>query len=182
MKYKSFMIGSLVTLIIIFISSIILIPFNKKELIYIKDVNDYSGKITKLKTSIKELEGSTCKKSLMNMLDRINETNFEDKVTIEEYYKSYYKDGIPFMKLYEEIITECKLEEKDEIYLKVLEHSVFPDSIKEKYLLSHELILKDYSSRDSLSKINTEKGTFITKTLELHILYDLINEVTYEED
>ena len=40
MKYKSFMIGSLVTLIIIFISSIILIPFNKKELIYIKDVND----------------------------------------------------------------------------------------------------------------------------------------------
>lgn len=182
MKGKYIILGSLITVVLIFILSLIMIPINKKELITIKEVSEYSAKITKLKNSIKEIEDETCNASLMNMLNRINETSFKGEVTIKEYYEAYYKDDLAFMDIYENVIESCNLENNDDIYLKVLEQSVYPDSIKEKYLLSHELILKDYSSRESLIKNNSEKGTFVTKTLELHILYDLINEVNNEED
>ena len=181
MKYKYMIFGSMLTIILISLLGIIMIPFNKKAVIYVKEVSEYSSKITKLKNNIKDIEDGTCKETLNTMLTRINETNFDTKVTIEEYYNAYYKDGVSFIKLYENVVEQCELKDTDDIYLKVLEQSIFPDSIKEKYLLSHELILKDYSSRDSLSKNNSEKGTFVTKTLEMHILYDLIEEVQNEE-
>ena len=182
MKIKYILLGSLITLITIFISSLIFIPFNKKELIAVKPLDSYTTKVTTLRNDIDELKESACKTSLNNMLTRINETNFTDSVSLEEYYNSYYKDGIPFIQLFEDIVNECELEETEDIYLEVLKQSLFPDMIKERYLLSHELILKDYSTRKILTKQNTEKGTFITKTLELEILKSLISEVKDEKN
>lgn len=181
MKYKYLLLGSLITIIIIFIVSIVIIPFNRSEMIYIKNIDSYSKKITILKNEILELEDSSCKSSLNDMLIRINETNFKDKVTIEKYYKAYYKDNVSFINLYENILNECNLENNDDIYMDVLIQMIFPNSIKEKYLLSHELILKDYSSRSALTKSSSETGTYITKTKELNILKDLIEEVNHEE-
>ena len=182
MKYKYILLGSLITIITLCVISIILVPFNKKEYVYIKSIDSYSKKITILKNELSELEDNSCKDSLNDMLNRINETNFKDKVTIEEYYKAYNKDEITFINLYENIINECKLENNDDIYIDVLTQMIFPNSIKEKYLLSHELILKDYSSRSTLTKSLSETGTYITKTKELNILKDLIEEVNHEED
>ena len=182
MKVKYMLLGSLLTIMLIFISSIVIIPFNKKELISVKPLESYTTKVTKLRNEIDNVKDNKCKTSLTNMLNRINETNFNDPVSLEEYYNAYYKDGIPFIQLFEETVNECALTDVDDIYIEVLKQSVFPDMMKERYLLSHELVLKDNSSRKVLTKQNTEKGTFITKTLELDILKSLISEVKNEKN
>ena len=49
MNYKYMIFGSMLTVILISILGIIMIPFNKQEVIYVKEVSEYSSKITKLK-------------------------------------------------------------------------------------------------------------------------------------
>lgn len=182
MKIKYLLLGSLLTFIIIFISSLIMIPFNKREMIYVKTIESYTTNMTKLRNKIDELEDSECKNSLNRMVTRINETNFKEDVTIKKYYEAYFKDDKTFLSLYDDIVTTCELKDVDYIYVDVLRQSVFPNSIKEKYLLSHELVLKDYSSRESINKESYKTGTYVTKTLELSILNDLIKEVNNEEN
>ena len=182
MKYKYMLFGSLITLIVIFVASVMMININVAEKITIKEVDKYSEKITVLKNKIKKMEDGTCKGSLTKMLNRINNTNFQGKVSIEEYYKGYFKDDESFMSIFDNVIKQCEIEYNDELYMDVLNQSIYPDEIKMRYLLSYELTLKDFFSREYINYQTSEKATFITKTLELNILRQLIEEVQNEKD
>lgn len=182
MKYRYMVLGSFFTIIIIFIISIIAINFNDQEIIHIKEISNYGKKITSLKNAIEEVEDKSCKKDLEKMADRINKTYFKKDITIEKYYQAYYKNDISFTDLYNNIISSCKIEENDELAQNIIMQSIYPEEIKNKYLLRYELVLKDNISRESLAKPLNEKGTYTTKTLELNILKALIEEVQDEKD
>ena len=92
------------------------------------------------------------------------------------------KDDESFMSIFDNVIKQCEIEYNDDLYMDVLNQSIYPDEIKMRYLLSYELTLKDFFSREYINYQTSEKATFITKTLELNILRQLIEEVQDEKD
>lgn len=154
------------------------LQFNKEEMIYVRDLSFYTKRATIIRDDIEKIKNETCKKSFSDMFNRINETHFTENVTIEKYYKAYFKDDKTFLNYYEDLIGSCELDEDlDSIYILVLSASNYPNEVKKRYLLSHEFIIKDYDSRDILSKNIDETGTYTTKALELQVINELLGKV-----
>lgn len=181
MQKKLMILGSLITIIIFVLLGLISTHYNKEEIIYIKDLAFYTKRATIIREDIEKIKNDSCKNSLSAMFNRINETHFTDNISIEEYYNAYYKDNKTFINFYEDVVTQCAIEEElDELYVLVLAASNYPNEVKKRFLLSHEFRIKDYDSRDNLYKSTDETGTFTTKALELQIINELINRVVHK--
>lgn len=178
MQKKLIILGSLITVIILILLGIISTFYNKSETIYIKDLAFYTKRATLIRDDIEKIKEDTCKNSLSAMMERINETHFTDNISIEKYYKAYYKDNKTFINFYEEAVDQCEIKDNlDELYVLALAASNYPNEIKKRFLLSHEFIIKDYDSRKDLYKSSDETGTYTTKVLELQIINELISKV-----
>lgn len=178
MRKKYILFGVLITFITIILVGIFTLNFNKKEMIHIRDLSFYTKRATIIRDDIEKIKDEKCQKSFSDMFNRINETHFTENITIEEYYNSYFKDGKTFLNYYEDLIDVCELDEDlDSIYILVLSASNYPNEVKKRYLLSHEFIIKDYESRDGLSKNIDETGTYTTKALELQVINELLGKV-----
>lgn len=178
MKKKYILLGMLITIMFLILIGIFTLQFNKEEMIYVRDLSFYTKRATIIRDDIEKIKNETCKKSFNDMFNRINETHFTENVTIEKYYKAYFKDDKTFLNYYEDLIGSCELDEDlDSIYILVLSASNYPNEVKKRYLLSHEFIIKDYDSRDILSKNIDETGTYTTKALELQVINELLGKV-----
>lgn len=179
MKKKYIIIGILLTLIVLTFVGLLFLHSNKKEIIYVKDLSFYTKRATKIRDEIENVKNETCKNSLNDMFRRINETHFTTNISIEQYYNAYFKDNKTFINFYEDAIKSCELDsDLDSIYVLVLASSNYPNEIKKRYLLSHEVIIKDKDTRDNLFKSADETGTYTTKALELQVINELISRVT----
>lgn len=176
-KYKYAILGSFITLIILIIISIISINFKYNELITIKEVSDFDKKITILEKDISKVDSGICQDKLYKMLKKIRLTNLSGEVSVKEYYKTYFQDET-FLEIFEEVKNECELDddETDPVYIRALSATLYPNEIKKRFQLAHEISFKDSYNRKLINKSNDETGTFITKTLELQVLKDLISE------
>lgn len=177
-KYKYAILGSFITLIILIIVSIININFKYNELITIKEVNNFDKKIASLEKDISKVDAGICQDNLYKMLKKIKLTNLSGEVSVKEYYKTYFQDET-FLEIFDEVKKGCELsdEETDPIYIKALSATLYPNEIKKRFQLAYEISFKDSYNRKLINKSNDETGTFITKTLELQVLKDLISEV-----
>lgn len=178
MKYKYMIFGSLLTIIIIISACIISIPFKEKKIINVKTIDDYSKINKSLKEKIDKVKNKNCQKSLDEMLKRIDDTYFEDNVTIEEYFKTYFENDKTIISYFDDALNACKLtrEETDYIYVDALASTNYPNKIKERFELRYEFNLPDANSRKKYIT-HDEVGTYTTKTLELKVLKNLIEEV-----
>lgn len=178
MKYKYFFLGSLLTIITIVCTCIISIHFKSMEVINIRPIDGYSKINDSLKEKINKVKNQNCQNSLNKMLERIDHTYFEDDITIEEYYKNYFEDDKTFISYFDEVLNSCNLSrnETDNIYVDALASTNYPNKIKEIYELRYEFILPDINSRKNYATYD-EVGTYTTKTLELKVLKNLIEEV-----
>lgn len=178
MKKKLVILGILITLMIFILVGIISIESHKSERIYVKDLPFYTKRATIIRDDIEAIKNETCKNSLKEMFDRINETHFTEDVSIKKYYNAYYKDNKTFLNFYEVAVNSCELKDNlDEIYVLVLAASNYPNEVKKRFLLSHEFVIKDYDSRKTLYQSADETGTYTTKILELQIINELISRV-----
>ncbi len=180
-KVKYIFYGILLTLIIITIISIIMTYFNKYEVIYIKDYDAYDETINKIKTNIDKIKDNNCASSLNSLRMRIDDTHFTSNTTLNEYYNKYHKDNLTFLDYYNEVLNSCNIDNKDSIYVKVLDSLVFPTYIDNKYNLIHEINLKDYNTRRNLKNYD-EIGSYTNKVNELEVLSLLTNEALNEKD
>lgn len=178
MKFKYMIFGSLLTIIIIISAYIISISFKNLEIITVKEIEDYSKINESLKEKIAKVKNKDCQKSLDEMLKRIDGTYFEDNVTIEKYFKAYFEDDKTIINYFDDVLSSCKLtrEETDYIYVDVLASMNYPNKMKERYELRYEFELPDFNSRKKYIT-HDEVGTYTTKTLELKVLKNLIEEV-----
>lgn len=178
MKYKYMIFGSLLTIIIIILACIISIPFKNSEIINVKTIDDYKRINESLKEKIAKVKNKDCQKRLDRMLKRIDDTYFEDNVPMEKYYKTYFADDKTIINYFDEILNSCELtrEETDYIYVDALASTNYPNKIKERYELRYEFELPDFNSRKNYITYD-EVGTYTTKTLELKVLKNLIEEV-----
>lgn len=180
-KAKYIFYGILLALIIITLISIIMTCFNKEETIYIKDYDAYDSTINKIQDNIDKIPDEKCSSSLKNLRTRIDDTHFTSNTTLNEYYNKYHKDNLTFLDYYNKVLTSCNIDNKDNIYIKVLNSLNFPTYIDNKYNLIHEINFKDYNTRRNLKKYD-EIGSYTNKVNELEVLSLLIDEVLNEEN
>lgn len=171
----------LVLLIFVVFIEIVIIFFSFKkqnETISIKDVNNYSRAITTAKDSLKELKVSEeCYQSLNDMINKINDTHFKTgKVNIRDYYIAYYQDEYLFTDHLYNVKDKCDINDEiyDDIYLKAMSASVFPEEIKIRYLNAYEIHIKDLISRKINDTNHENVASFVTKSMELEVLSDVI--------
>lgn len=155
-----------------------MINFKGKELIKVKTISNYENISSSLSKKISEVKNEECKNSLNNMLKRIDETYYEENITIEKYYKAYFKDDKTIINYFDDVLNSCKLsrEDTDVIYIDALASTNYPNKIKEKYIFRYELTFSDKGERKKI-KYYDEVGTYTTKSLELKVLKELIEEV-----
>lgn len=175
MKIKYFIGGILCSLIVIGILYLFNINNLRNQIINVRDVSGYGKIVTEYSDKIEKIKKEDCRKSMMNLLDKVNSTHFSDDVSIETYYKKYYSDK-QFLEVYDEVVNNCSIKEevKNNIYVIALSSTNFPNSVKEKYLLSYEFNIKDRFSRKVALKDNDEIGTYTTKVLELRVIKELL--------
>jgi len=97
---KYILAGSIITFIILIIFAFININDNRKEIIYVKDLESYTKTITEFQNRVDKIKNEECKQSIQKYVDKINETHFDKDVTVEDYYNAYYKDDKDTIKLY----------------------------------------------------------------------------------
>lgn len=175
MKYKYFILGSLVS-VILFIAINMLVVMNKNDYISVKDVSGYGRIVTDISDDIESIKSDECKQTLRKMLKFINKTHYNDNVSVKKYYNDYYGD-MTFIDHFYEVQDKCSLDDIDSIYVLALSSTNYPEEIKSRYNLKHEFILKDRESRKELLREQDEVGTYTTKVLELRVIHELIEEV-----
>lgn len=178
MKYRYMIFGSLLTIIIIISAFTISIPFKSSKIINVKTIEEYSKINKSMKEKIDKVKNKECQKSLDAMLQRIDDTYFKENVTMEKYYKTYFQDNKTIISYFDEALNVCELtrEKTDYIYVDALSATNFPNKIKEEYELRYEFKLPDFNSNKNYTTYD-EIGTYTTKTLELKVLKNLIEEV-----
>lgn len=167
----------IVTLTILFMINIFI---KRNSDINVKDISSYSKVITKLNDDINALDTSEeCQEALFSMVDRINATHFSDgTVSLREYVSSYYAEDLKFTDYYEQVVNQCSIEDDtDEIYVKALSATVFPEEQYNRYQLSHEFTIEDFYNRNNLRKSHEQTGTYTTKSWEIMVLRDLIEVI-----
>ncbi len=178
MKKKFITLGVLLTFMVLTLLGLISLKYHKSEIIHVKDLAFYTKRATIIRDDIAKIKDDTCKNSLNALFNRMNETHFVNDVTVKEYYQAYFKDNKTFLNFYEEAVKACEIEDNlDEIYVLVLSASNFPNEVKNRYLLSHEFIIKDKESRELLLQSFDETGTYTTKALELQVINELLSRV-----
>lgn len=176
---KFIIIGILLSIVTISTYILFTISYDREDYIKVKKIPNYTDIRDTLKNDISKIKNEECKNSLNNMLSRIESTYYTKDITVEEYYLNYNKDDNTFLNMFEEAKDACSLtnEQSDPIYILALSSTNYPNKIKEKYLYSYELKIKDKFSRKEVEDINDEIGTYTTKMLEFKTLKEIINEV-----
>ncbi len=163
MKTKYFLQGVLITLIIAITIHIITLDKIASEVIHVKELPSITKKFTSLNERVDKIEDGSCKRSLNNMLNRVKKTYFSKDTTIKEYYEAYTDEQKNFIDFYEDVMLSCKLEDNDDIYFLVLASLNYPNSVKNRYDLRYEFIIRDIFNRDSVYTTSDEVGTYTTK-------------------
>lgn len=174
MRLKYFILGSLFS-VILFISINIFIVINRNDYISVKSISGYGKIVTSISNDIDSIKNDTCKDSLTNMLNFINRTHYDKDIKVEDYYNNYFKDKT-FIDHFYSVKESCNLEDTDSIYVLALSSTNYPEEIKTRYNLKHEITLRDNSSRLQLLKEQDEVGTYTNKVLELQVIQELVKE------
>lgn len=177
MKIRYVLQGMLITLIIGIVIHVMTLDRISKELIHVKEVPLITKRFTSLNERIINEENETCKDALNAMLERVKKTYFANDVTIKEYYEAYNDEEKNFIDFYEDVNVSCKLENNDDIYFLVLSSLNYPNSIKNRYELRYEFLIRDSFNRADIYISSDEIGTYTTKLLELQIIDKLLKEV-----
>lgn len=175
---KNFVLGILFSVMFIIIYSMININNIRNEEIIVKDISGYGKVVTEYSEKIEKIKNKDCRESMNNILNVVNKTHFINNVSIKEYYEAYSNNS--FLDNFYDVVEKCNIKEEksDPIYVMALASTNYPNSVKEKYMFSYEIRLKDnYSSLLETSTNIDEIGTYTTKALELKTISELLGVV-----
>lgn len=175
MRLKYFLFGSLVTIMILIVVNI-LVLLNNKDVIYVKGIEGFDTKLSSIDKRIEKIKNQECRLEFVKISDNIKKTYFRENTTVDKYYHAYFDDEI-FLNIYKSVLDKCSIKENDERYYLVLASYSYPNSIKTRYNLRHEIKLKDKSVRDLMNRETDEIGSHTTKILELRVIDELLEDM-----
>ncbi|MCX4249101.1 MAG: hypothetical protein OSJ65_04995 [Bacilli bacterium] len=175
MRLKYFFIGCLMTIMLFLIVNIFVV-INNSDTVIIKKYENFQESIDKIDKKISKVKDEECKASLVKMSNNIKRTNFNENISVDDYYKAYFSED-EFLNIYSEVEDNCHIIEDNSRYVLALSSYTFPSSIKLRYNLKHEIRFKDRKSRNELEKSQDEVGSYTSKVLELRVINELLEGI-----
>ena len=149
------------------------------------ELNDGNENITVLnnyKEKIKNIEESTCKNALTNLIEHYDKTSYNGIVNLKDKYFS--EDSV--LNYATDIFNNCHLSDNDKnaIALKMLTASIQFDTVVERLLFQYEIRIPDYDNRLLMELSLNEISYNINRKNQLEtmaLLIDILDkEIKYE--
>lgn len=142
--------GAFIFYVIAIIVLIIFTGILKTDTFYITKNEEYDEKLNSYKQKLSSMEDNGCNKSIKNMIDYYERTNFDGNVKYKDYNMQMI-DSDPFLSNFSKIKTACNLSdeviEKYDLKLLFLSSFIQFDEIMQDYYYNYELSLKDIEFR-----------------------------------
>ena len=101
MRLKYFFIGCLMTIMLFLIVNIFVV-INNSDTVIIKKYENFQESIDKIDKKISKVKDEECKASLVKMSNNIKRTNFNENISVDDYYKAYFSED-EFLNIYSEV-------------------------------------------------------------------------------
>lgn len=142
--------GAFIFYVIAIICLIVFTGILKTDSFYIAKNEEYDEKLNSYKQKLSSMEDNDCNKSIKNMIDYYEKTNFDGDVKYKDYNMQMI-DSEPFLSNYSKIKNACNLSdeiiEKYDLELLILSSFIQFDEIIQNHYYNYELSLKDIDFR-----------------------------------
>lgn len=154
--------------------------FNMTKEISLNIKADNKTKFTELKERVNQLEESSCKNVLNDMVNTYETTNYYGTVSLNEVY-DYYRNGQSFLQFYTQIKEKCNISdaamEGYGLPNEMINSILYMEDIIPKYMFEYEINLKDNFIREIAESDSMNLKYNASKTSQLKIIEVLLYHV-----
>lgn len=180
-KIKLMLLGAFIFYVIGIIGLIIYNGSNYNDTFYINDNPEFAKKITLYKQKLSKMEDNSCNKSISNLIDYYEKTNYSGNVkysTINKLMFNNSENNTILLSHYDDIKKACKLNdetiEKYNFNYLFLSGSLQFDEIMKDNYFAYELSFKDSFFRSIAEPSITNYEYAINRNATLTIISNLI--------
>ena len=151
-----------------------------KKTLELTDSSENMVKINEFKKEINDLQESSCKTLLNEMIKAYEKTSFDGIVEYKDIYDIYW-NGISFLSFYEDIIQDCniskeKMQSMNMPYY-VLNSTSFVDNLVSKKMFDYEIGIKDKFFRESAETNRIGLDYKLSKQSEIIMIENILKTI-----
>lgn len=179
-KIKSLIQYMLISYMIIIMILTIVNMITIKKTLELTDSSENMVKINEFKKEINDLQDSSCKTLLNEMIKAYEKTSFDGIVKYKDIYDIYW-NGTSFLSFYEDIIQDCniskeKMQSMNMPYY-VLNSTSFVDNLISKKMFDYEIGIKDKFFRESAETNRIGLDYKLSKQSEIIMIENILKTI-----
>lgn len=190
-KFKDFLLYAGIFYVIIVVVMMVLSYCSAVSSIELSINSEHQKKMSEYKEKVNNLEESSCKKIMIDLIEKVDSDINREIINLKEYYKEINSDN-SLLYYYPKVVEKCESITTEKMIeanmpVKFLTPSILGDEIVDKYIYQYELSTKDLKNREirETNLIPVENNVRIFNEIDIiEKLLDIIDwekEVLYED-